>query len=93
MFSTNRASIKAKSQLPCPQGVGEGFESKSVFEDSASTFYAESVSANINSKTTAFALSDHSAESFGKNTTFTNDIHDATKKHPNDHKLAGRGRT
>ena len=79
VYVTNLKTLKPKHTDSEPSASIEGFEAKSVFDDTATTIYADSVMAGNNQ----FPLTENHSVSgpFGKTTHFTNDIHDAAKCH------------
>ena len=79
VYLENMKKLKPKkSDFEAKAAVGD-FEAKSVFDDTATTIYADSVSKGDNQ----FPLTEDRSVSgpFGKTTHFTNDIHDAPKAH------------
>ena len=78
-YVANRKTLKPKKSACEPPARADDFEAKSVFDDTATTIYADSVANGDNQ----FPLTENVSVSgpFGKTTHFTNDIHDAPKAH------------
>lgn len=79
VYAKTLETLKPKHTACLPAESAGDFEAKSVYDDTATTIYADAVSVNNNQ----FPLTSNASASgpFGKTSHFTNDIHDAAKCH------------
>ena len=80
VYVDNRNAIKPK-KLREEALPWEEWEAKSVFDDVATTIYEDAVELGKAHNYTGVGGLDSASGSFGKNTSFTSDIHDPTKGH------------
>ena len=80
-YVANRKTLKPKKSACEPPARADDFEAKSVFDDVATTIYEDAVELGKAHRFVGAGHLDSASGSFGKNTSFTADIHDPVKGH------------